>query len=76
MVKYNLFNVFYYQDVFLQFFFHRHISDLVMNHLQVDHFFLSKVYHSSINAIVIVVTIGNAIIIVVVTIGNAIVIVV
>ena len=47
-----------------------------MNHLQVDHFFLSKVYHSSINAIVIVVTIGNAIIIVVVTIGNAIVIVV
>jgi len=36
-----------------------------MTHLQVDHFILSKVYHTISNAIVIAVTISNVIVIVV-----------
>jgi len=54
MVKHNLFNVFYYLDLFLHCSFQRHVSAVVMSHLQVDHIFLSKVNHTISNAIVIV----------------------
>jgi hypothetical protein len=54
IVKHNLFNFFYYQDVFLHCFVQRHVSALVMSHLQVDYFFLSKANHTISTAIVIV----------------------
>ena len=40
--------------MFLHSFVQRHVSAVVMSHLQVDHFFLSKVNNTISNAIVIV----------------------